>query len=257
MKRLFRLMLLLPLLSPALAQAAEFPPNAANEIEMGASHYALDKGYANWDSLYLDGAHRFGERHSVYGELRETRRFGLRDSEISGGYYQPLNETWTALIEASASPGHNVLPKNSLLGQLQKTFDGGWDVQAGFRSSQYNTASTDLMVLTGERYWGNYRAAYTLYLAKLQGAGTAPSHMAQLGYYYAEHNFLALGLAKGRQAENLGAGLGVLLTEVTSASLSGRHWLDSSWGISYEAIVEHQGNLYSRRGVRVGLRHAF
>jgi len=257
MKRLSRCLLLFLSLLPMAAQAADAPAGASSEAEVGFSHDALNQGYANWDSSYLDGAHQFGARHSVYGELRETRRFNLNGREISGGYYHPLSDTWTALLGASISPDHYVLPKDTLLGQVQKAFDGGWDVQAGLRRSLYNTASSNLLVLTGERYWGSFRAAYTLYLSKLQGAGTAPSHMGQLSYYYAERNYFTLGVAKGRQVENLGAGLGVLLTEVTSTSLSGRHWLDANWGVSYEATLEHQGNLYTRKGIRFGLRRAF
>jgi YaiO family outer membrane protein len=256
MKRPFQQLLVTLLLVPCIAQASDFPSGNANEIEIGFSHDSLDKGHAGWSSVYLDGAHRFGDRHSIYGELRQARRFNLSDREVSGGYYQPIGEAWTVLIEASVSPDHNVLPKNSLLGQLQKAFDGGWDVQAGLRRSQYNAASTGLMVLTGERYWDNFRAAYTFYLGKIQGAGAAPSHKGQLSFYYTEHSYLTLGLAKGRQVENLGAGLGVLTTDVTSTSLSGIHWL-GSWGVSYEAIAERQGELYSRKGIRFGLRHAF
>ncbi len=81
--------------------------------------------------------------------------------------------------------------------------------------------------------------------------------MGQLSYYYGERNYITLGLSQGRQVESLGAGLGVLTTYVISTSLSGRHWLTPDWGVSYEAIAEHQGNLYSRKGIRLGLRHSF
>lgn len=254
---LYPLCILAPLLATMPAQAAGLPVALANEVETGFSQDTLDKAYANWNSIYLEGAHRFGERHSLYGEVRETHRFNLYDREISAGYYYPLSDSWTMLLEASASPEHHVLPRKAWFGQMQKAFAGGWDVQAGLRRSLYNTASTDVMVLTGERYWGSYRAAYTLYLGRLQGSGTAPSHLAQLSYYYGQRSSLTLGFAKGRQVENLGTGLGLLLTDVTSTSLSGRHWLDTDWGLSYEAIMEHQGNLYTRKGIRFGLRHAF
>jgi YaiO family outer membrane protein len=249
-----RLLMLGAWFAPLSSQAAVSLPD---EVELGYTHDGLDNGYSNWNNVYLDGAHQLGEHHSVYGELRETHRFDLRDREVSGGYYQPLNETWTALVEASYSPDHNVLPKNSLFGQLQKAFSGGWDVQAGLRHNTYTAISSNLMVLTGEHYWGNYRAAYKLYLSKLQGAGTAPSHNVQLSYYYAERDNITLNFAKGRQVESLGQPLGVLAIDVTSTSLSGRHWLNSSWGVSYEAIVEHQGGLYTRKGFRLGLRYAF
>jgi YaiO family outer membrane protein len=256
MKPALRLALALALLAPPLALGAD-PQPLVNEAELGFSHYALSNGYANWDATYLDGAHRFGEHHSIYGELRETRRFNLVDREVSGGYYHPLGETWTALVEAGASPDHNVLPQHSLSGQLQKALGDGWDVQAGVRHTQYTSAATDLTVLTGERYWGNYRAAYTLYLGKLQGAGTAPSHTGQFSYYYDEHSYLTLLLSRGRQAESLGSGLGVLLLDVTSTAVTGRHWLSPAWGVSYESIAERQGNLYSRKGISLGLRYAF
>jgi YaiO family outer membrane protein len=259
LRRYFSLLLLGATLMPGLSHASDLPPPPPNEIELGTSHDALDKGYSNWNSTYLDGLHRFGARQSVYGELRETQRFNLYDREISGGYYHPLGESWTSLIEASMSPDHHVLAQNSLFGQLQKSFADGWDVQAGLRHSTYTNASSNMVVLTGERYWGDYRASYKLYLSKLPGAGTAPNNNAQLSYYYTGtgRDFLTLGLSKGRQVESLGPGLGVLITDVTNVSVSGRHWLTPAWGLSYEATMEHQGNLYSRKGIRLGLRYAF
>lgn len=245
------------LFAPLLAQGAEPSAAQASELEAGFSHYALSNSYANWDSAYVDAAHRFGERQSLYGEVQEARRFNLTDREVSAGYYHPLSARWTALVEASDSPEHNFLARNALYGQLQLAFADGWDLQGGWRHSQYNLAYADLAVLTAERYWGSYRAAYTLYEGRLQGAGTAPSHKALLAYYYTDRNNVTLTLAKGRQAESLGPALGVLLVGVTSVSLSGRHWLNSAWGVTYEALSEHQGNLYSRKGIRLGLRYAF
>jgi YaiO family outer membrane protein len=253
-KRTLFPLLLAACLSPAAAHAADSLPD---EVELGFTHDALDKNHAPWNSVYLDGSHRFGDRNSVYGELRETDRFSLHDREVSGGYYLPLGASWTALVEASISPDHNVLPKDALFGQVQKSFDEGWDVQAGLRRSEYTTAGVDVWVLTGERYWGSYRAAYKLYLSKLESAGLAPSHNAQLSYYYTDRDNLTLSLAKGIQVESLGPALGVLSTDVTTVSLSGRHWLDAGWGVSYEAIQEREGTLYTRKGIRVGLRHAF
>lgn len=251
LKLLFAMLLTIP----PLVQAADSPlPDA---VEAGVGHYTLSNGYANWDSTYLAAAHRFEKRHSVYGELQQARRYNLTDRQLSGGYSHPLSQAWTALLEASTSPEHHFLPNNMLYGQLQFAFGDGWDIQAGWRHSQYNAASTNAMVLTGERYWGNFRAAYTLYLVKMQSAGNAPSHRAQLSYYYGEHDSLTLSGSRGRQAENLGPGSGLLLLDVRSINLFGRHWLSQHWGLSYGAVSEHQGNLYSRKGIRIGLRYAF
>lgn len=257
MKKLFHSFLFAALLLPLVSSAADISSGGGNEIGAGFSHDSLDKNYANWESQFINGTHHFGKRHTVFGELRQTRRFDLSDREVSGGYYYPINETWTGLVEASVSPEHNVLPKDSVSGQLQKSFGGGWNVHGGLRHSQYNTTSTELMTLTGEYYWGNYRAAYVYFLGKPQGIGAASSHMGQVSYYYADRNYLTLGLVNGRQVESLGAGLGVLVSDVSSASVSGQHWWVSNWGISYDALMEKHGNLYLRKGVRVGFLHLF
>jgi YaiO family outer membrane protein len=257
MSPMYRWMLLALLGTPLSALAADPAPALPNEIEAGFSRYSLTNGYADWDSAYLDAAHKFGERHSVYGQVQQAGRFNLVDREISGGYYQPLGPNWTAQIEASASAEHHFLPQNSLFGKLQASLGDGWDVQAGLRHSAYTLASTNTGVLTGERYWGNFRAAYRLYLSRLQGSGTAASHVGQLAYYYSEKSNVTLTVARGRQTESLGPGLGVLLLDVRSVSLTGRHWLNAAWALSFEAISESQGSLYTRTGIRLGLRHAF
>ncbi|MDE2344241.1 MAG: YaiO family outer membrane beta-barrel protein [Betaproteobacteria bacterium] len=250
--------LLLALPSWGLLAADIAPPVGSNEAELGFSHESLDKGYGYWDSQYLDLAHRFDDRSQLYGEVRDTNRFNLHDREVSAGYAFPISSTWSSTIEASASPDHNVLPQNSLGAQLQKSFDEGWDVQAAVRHSRYTLAPVDVTRFTGERYWGNFRASYSVYLAKVDNAGIAPSHNGQFSYYFGDRNYVTLSYAQGRQVESLGPGQGVLTANVTSStSLSGRYWLNRDWGVSYEAVSEHLSNLYSRKGIRLGLRRLF
>ena len=244
--------------APTMVQAADTIPGP-NEVELGYGRDTLDRGYGSWNNVYLDAEHRFGKRQSLYGELRQTRRFDLSDREISAGYYHPFDSAWTGQVEASASPDHHVLPKDSLLGQVQKSFEGGWNVQASLRHTRYPGTSANVTVLGGERYWNDFRAEYNLFLSKLPNAGTASSHNVQISFYYTGtgRDYLTLGVAHGRQTENLGNNSGILVTDVTSTSLYGRHWMNLQWGVSYEATVEHLGSLYTRKGVRLGLRRVF
>lgn len=55
----------------------------------------------------------------------------------------------------------------------------------GLRHTSYNDAASDKVVLTMERYWGNYQAAYTFSSSQLQQAatGSAPSHRFQGNYF--------------------------------------------------------------------------
>jgi YaiO family outer membrane protein len=227
-----------------------------SELELGISSETLSNGLAAWRSIYLEGLHQFGERQVMYGTLRETRRFGLTDSEAQGGFTYPVGKTWTFLLEASLSPTHNVLPNFSLMGQLRKELDHGWNLQAGIRHSEYSRFNTDVAIITAERYWNSFRGAYSSYLARLDGGSTVPNHVVQFDYYYGDRNSIGILVANGREIADLGPG-GPLITDVRSYVLRGRHWIGSDWAISYEALHYEQGGLYARQGARVGLRRAF
>ena len=98
------------------------PAPQATEIEGGSSYEDLDNDFKYWRSVYLEGVHRFAPREVIYGQVRETERFAQRDQELLGGFYYPLADTWTTLVEANASPSHHILAKWSVFGQLEKTF---------------------------------------------------------------------------------------------------------------------------------------
>ena len=243
------------------AKTAEATPSTApsvlrSALELGITSEGLSNPYAGWRSAYVEGEHQFGERKTIYGSLRETQRFGLLDNEVQAGVYYPLGETWTSLFEATASPTHNVLARYSALAQVIKKLGYGWNVHAGIRHNEYSTLNSNVSVLTAERYWSNWRAAYSLYTGKPEGGGAASSHVIALDYYYGERSSFGISLADGREVAGLGP-LGVLTTDVRALVLRGRHWLTRDWAVSYEGAYQEQGTLYTRRGVRIGLRRAF
>lgn len=227
------------------------------QIEVGASLDTLDKGYDDWRSHYVEGEKKLGERHALYGSLRETERFRTKDTEALAGIYYPLAERWTLLAEGNASPTHHVLARWSALGQIQYAWDGGWGVHLGLRHTDYSNALSNILLITGERYWADYRVAYTHALSTLAGSGSASGGRIQLARYYDEHSWIGAGFSDGTEIENLGATLGVLSTRVQSLGLYGRHWLSRHWAVSYEAATNRQGSLYTRNALRLGLRRQF
>jgi len=225
------------------------------ELEIGAGRENLDRGYADWQSRYLEAGYQLGPRQSVYGLLRETERFGQRDHELLAGYYHPLAPAWTLVLEGNFSPTHQVLAKWSAFGEIQRSLPDGWGIQAGLRRTEYNQDRTATANLGLERYWANHRAAYTLYASHLEGNGSSTAHRLQFDHYYAERSRIGLYAAVGRELENLGSS--VLASDVRSLGLIGRHWLTPDWAVSYELIHQRQGDLYTRHGARLGLRRAF
>ena len=228
-----------------------------NELEIGHSRETLSNNLPDWTSSYLLASHRFGDRHVLYGGLRETRRFGLDDSEVHAGLYYPLGGTWTAQVEGSLSQTHEVLPRHSVYGQLQKSLPGGWGIGFGIRHNEYTLSGSNVLSLLAERYWGNFRGAYTLYSGKPEGASSGSSHRLQLSYYYADRSSVGLSYTDGREVENVGPPRGVLASDVRNWTLSGQHWLTPAWALTYDLVNHEQGSLYRRQGLRLGIRHSF
>lgn len=241
----------------ALATFAAGAQSTWTEAEIGASHESLTGGNRDWDSIYLDAAHAFGERRTLVGGLRQTERYGLRDSEARLGYYHPLGAAWTGHVEGTASDEHHVLPKYSLAGQAAVALAGGWGANAGLRRNEFTRSTVHILSLGGERYWGNWRGAYTLYSGHPEGAGSAAAHRFQLNRYYGSRSSIGISATRGREVENAGPPAGVVTSDVRALALSGRHWFDPAWALSWELLVHQQGGLHKRRGVLLGLRHRF
>jgi YaiO family outer membrane protein len=226
------------------------------ELESGFSRESLTRGNADWRSFYVEWRKVFAEQKAFYGVLRETERFSRVDRELMAGFSYPLGKGRAALLEASGSPTHRVLPAWSVLGLMQWDLGGGWDVQAGGRHSAYEAAPANLGLVTLERYWKRYRAAYTLAAGETGGAGSSLSHRLRFSLYYADRSAVEVGFAAGREVESLGGGR-LLGSEVLSLNLLGRHWLTPAWAITYDIGWHRQGKLYTRRGFSIGLRHLY
>lgn len=228
------------------------------EIQFNYTFESLTNGFGNWQTASIDFSHKFAKRQTLYGSYRETERINQRDREFVLGYYHPLNRKWLLLIEAGASPTHKVLPKWSALAQIERNFKNGWNLQGGYRRTQYNNAKVNLGIVGVEKYWGNYRAAYTLYINNLENESTSASHRVQFNRYYGEPlSSIGVSVGFGRELESLGIGRDVLRTDVQSFSFSGRHFFNQNWGLNYDLTLHRQGNLYTRRGGTIGIRYRF
>lgn len=254
-----RAALLLAILVPGLVlgQAEPGLKLRMSEVELGATHESLNKGLPEWRSLYLEGAHYIAERQTLYGGIRRNERFDKYDTEEWLGYYHPIAPTWTLLAEGSVSEQHQVLPKGSAFVQITKLLPYGWGLNLGLRRSEYTSSGVSMLVAGAERYWGDWRAAYTLYSGKPDGAPSAESHRLQLSRYYGERSYVGIAYTFGREVENVGPPVGILVSDVRDLTINGRHWMARDWAFTWDLVAHEQGTLYRREGFRLGLRYRF
>ncbi|HEX4949424.1 MAG TPA: YaiO family outer membrane beta-barrel protein [Blastocatellia bacterium] len=220
------------------------------------SYETLSGGLASWYSAQFNLSREFAAGRMVYGSYRETSRFSRYDREATAGMRQAFGKKWAVQTEASFSPTHQVLAQWTFLTQIERQFERGWVSQAGFRHSAFNTKRAQLGIVSVERYWSRYRAAYTLYTGAAGNSGVSMTHRVSGNYFYGARNSLGLGAAWGRELVNLGT-RGLLRTNVRAVTLHGRHWFNARWTAIYGVTWHEQGSLYVRRGLTFGLSRQF
>ena len=224
------------------------------EVEAGFSYEWLSNSIADWHSEFLEVSKVFGRRSALYGVLRQSRRFDLTDQEVVSGLSLPLHERWTTVYELSFSPTHRISPGWSALVGVQYNFLEGWNYGIDLRMGNYEHTSVTRFIQSVERYWGNFRGAYSLSLNTLWGAETVNSHQVAFNYYYAAKSSFGINYAMGLELERFGP-VDIVSNHVIALSLLGRHWFVPGWALSYEWGWGDVMNHYSRTGVRLGLRH--
>lgn len=229
------------------------------EWEFGSSVDQLSRGYAPWRSTYLNARWQAMPDWSFKGGLREVERHGLKDDEIHAGIGFSVACCAHLQLEWGHSTSHRVLPENYAEIRVESELAKGWVGAAGWRRSAFDAGMTNVGHLALERYLGNHRIGYTLYAGQPDGAKLSSSHKLHWAWHYDrghERNWLGVAAVGGRETENTGTG-GFLTTPVESLQLSGLHWFNRAWAINWEIGRTRQGDIYTRRGLRLGLRHAF
>src|SRR6185436_16640535 len=144
-------------------------------VELGGSYEFVNKNRTDWQTYYFSLNHKFSTGQVLYGTASAVRRFETTDPNFMIGFVQPLTESkrWIATVEAGGSPNHQILPTTSFFGQVERILGKGWIGRAGLRHSRYPSDIVNMGVFGAEKYFKAYRGAYTLYVAHLNGKGTA------------------------------------------------------------------------------------
>jgi YaiO family outer membrane protein len=197
-------------------------------------------------------------RLSLYQGQLDRYYFSTGTASFSSGLYRPLGRI-QPLGESDFSPLHDALPKYTLYNHVSQSLPGGWGLGFGVRQSEFNFANSNLLSFSAERYFGNFRGAYTLYSNRTDGSPLGSAHRFQVNYFYGERNVVGVAYTTGRDVENLGlSAIGLPVADVRDLALSGRHWLGTNWALTYDVLSHEQSILSARRqGLRLGVSRSF
>lgn len=228
----------------------------SQSLELGYGWQDLSRGLPNWSSQYLDYVRRSAGDRVLFGGLQRVERFDLVDVGANAGGSLPLLPHWSATFEGSVAPGADVLPRWSGLARFRRSLPDGWAAEAGARRSGYADNQLTLMTLGAERYVGDWYAAWTVFASRLQGGDTTWSNRLRVDYYYAGANRFGVIVVAGRETESVGGGR-FTTNSTRGISVLGYHEITPRWGLNWELLAHEQGDAYTRRGFRAGIRHQF
>ncbi len=231
-----------------LAQAADILSLRAEDSRLGASQ-------PDWHEQSLTWQRNWQPRHGAEVTFTRVRRFGLEDTRAAADYSRPLAPDLTLGLEAAASPAHHVLARATGGARLAWEFEHAWLLNAGLRASRYDEGLVRQASLGLERYAGAFSASLAWLPAQALGASTS-SVVARGNWYYAERSSLGVTLASGREATRVAADR-LVLADVRTAALAGRHAIAPAWGLGWSLERTRQGDFYTRRTVGLSLQHEF
>lgn len=242
---------------PTTAKAAELvqPSSARQELELTARQDWLDSGFDNWRALRLDFSSTRAEGLGWYGALLREQRFGESDGGLELGALIPLGDAWTLQPEVGYQSSPFFLPEWFADLRIQRILSAGFIGATSVRRTEYRATQVDRLALSAERYWGPWRAGYTLNVTDVANAGTPVGHNLALDHFYDGLSYVGLRLTAGD--EEAVEEQQLITSSVRAASLQGRHWLSPQWALGWEVGHHRQGSFYQRNWLQLGIRHAF
>lgn len=215
----------------------------------------LSGGRDPWKSASLGVDKRLGGKRHAFAGLHIEERFDIQDEQLSAGYSDALNGTWSYAVSGDLAPDAQNLPEWSLSAEAGRALPDDFSLGLRFRHAHHATVDVDNLSTTVEKYFERFSLAYSLNIAKVSDISDPHfGHVIRAAHEYGDGSRVALVVGFGEEAETVAPGV-VQVTQTKSVSVGGLHWTSAAWGFAWEAGWYEQGDLYDRVRVRLGFEH--
>lgn len=238
----------------ALAAALALAPHGAIAgTTLGATHEfeSLDTG-PNWTRNIVSIERRASRDDVLNLEWRRIERFDVRDDEFMlGGHTRVADEIGLA-VEFSGAESPAIVPEFATRIDVDVRLPDGFVCHLIGRRANYPEDTANGVGAGIEWYRGNGRLAYELVSTSLQQGDSGAAHVVHADWYYSDENRVGIAGAIGDEATRISAD-DVIVADVRSAALVGRHWLGARWGVAWAATWTEQGDFHTRTGGSLGI----
>lgn len=223
--------------------------------EFSASREQLDNDTPDWEQAGARFGRKVAATAMLYLAASTYSRFGATDTQFGLGSVVPAIGKWTIMGGVTVSSSPNFLPDTELDLGINRRFDHGWVGGIRWRHRDYTSSPVDSFAAVVERYFGDYRVAYSLDSAHLSSEH-AIVHVVAASFYPESGFQLGVTLAAGEEIEMIAPGQ-LLKTDVTSVAISGRHPVSNYLSVGWRLTTHRQGALYRRTGIGVSVSGDF
>jgi YaiO family outer membrane protein len=231
---------------------ARAPADVPTQLTAGAVQQSLSTSAPDWSTRFIQVSHRRQSGGSLYATITQEGRFGEHDSVLVGGGDWKASEHWTVGAELGLAPQADFVPRHAATVWALRALPRGWETELRLRYRDYSDATVTMTGFTFARYFGDFRAAYGLDLAELDGEATSAAHSATLNYYRSARTQFNFSVVEGQEAESTGPHE-VLRTDVSGFAAGGKQALGERWSLAWWVGSTRQGDLYRRRYVGIAL----
>lgn len=223
-------------------------------IVAGGSREQLDNGQPAWNQLFANASRSEDWGHYRFGVSRDSR-FNEADVTLSLGGDVRIASGWLAGVDLAYANQPAFQPELGLGGHVSRKLPAGWAVDLMYLRREYTSVAVDSIAVSVEKYFGDYRVAYTLGNAHLNGAGSTLSHSLTGNWYYSDRASIGISIHGGDESESIGADR-VQQSAVRGISLIGRRHLNERLALGWWLGTHEQGDYYRRSflGVAVTFR---
>ncbi|MEL7185770.1 MAG: YaiO family outer membrane beta-barrel protein [Pseudomonadota bacterium] len=212
---------------------------------VGAGVDDLDNGQPGWNNQFVEL--QFQESESRQYHFRVAREARNRQADtLAGAGLSISGSRWFGGGTLAVASNPDFQARYAVDAHAGRALADGWVASLSARHREYESAAVSGIAANVERYFADYRVAYSLNQSWLDTGSAFASHVLTGNWYYEESSHLGVSFSSGREAEAIGNGR-VFETDVRSIAVSGRHELSTRLSLHWWLGMHDQGDLYRRR----------